>query len=181
MSGPGPNTSGNPGPNAGTTTRGTTTGTTSASPMLPFLAGLSLPDLDRLTNDPIHHDASWLAMLKKLPSDIPKFERLAGEDPSNHVRSFHMWCSSNSITDDSFCLRLFQHVLTGEASKWYVDQDPSSYTTFATIARVFLSYFQLPLRYDTGTKLLTSFRQSSATCLCDHVQKWWRKIGRAHV
>ena len=110
-------------------------------------------------------------MPTKLPSKIPKFEGLAGEDPTNHVRYFHMWCSSNSIIDDSVRLQLFQRTLTGEASKWYVDHTSSSYTTFLTIPRAFLSYFQLPLRYDTGTELLTSFRQSSATCLCYHVQE----------
>ena len=92
-------------------------------------------------------------------SDIPKFEGLAGEDPTNHVQSFHMWCSPNSITNDSIRIRLFQRTLTGEASKWYVDQTASSHTTFATIAQALLSYFQLPLRYDTGTELLNSFRQ----------------------
>ena len=86
-----------------------------------------------------------------------------------------MWCSSNSITDDSICLRLFQRTLTGEASKWYVDQASSSHTTFATLARSFLSYFQLPLRYDTGIELLTSFHQSSATHLSDHAREWRRR------
>ena len=114
-------------------------------------------------------------MPTKLPSDIPKFEGLAGEDPTNHVRSFHMWCSSNSITDDSIRLRLFQRMLTGEASKWYVDQTASSHTTFATLARAFLSYFQLPPRYDTGIELLTSFCQSSANRLFNHVKEWQRR------
>ena len=139
------------------------------------MVGLNLPDLDRLINDPIHHDASWPAMPTKLPSDIPKFEGLAGEYPSNHVRSFHMWCSSTSITNDSVGLQLFQRTLIGAGSKWYVDQPPSSHTTFATLARDFLFYFQLPLRYDTGIELLTSFCQSSATRLSDHVQEWWRR------
>ena len=130
----GPNASGNPGPNAGTATSGTAIGTTSAAPLLPFMAGLRLPDFDQLINKPIHHDASWPAMPTKLHSNIPKFEGLAGEDPSNHVQSFHMWCSSNSIIDDSNHLRLLQRMLTGEASKWYVDQAPSSNTTFATLA-----------------------------------------------
>ena len=60
-------------------------------------------------------------------------------------------------------------MLTGEASKWYLDQASSSHTTFVTLAWDFLSYFQLPLHYDTGTKLLTSFRQLSMTRLSDHV------------
>ena len=102
-------------------TSGTAMNTTPAAPFLPFMAGLRLLDFDQLINKPIHHDASWPAMPTKLPSDIPKFESLARKDPTNHVRSFHMWCSSNSITDDFFHLRLFQHTLIGEPSKWYVD------------------------------------------------------------
>ena len=120
-------------------------------------------------------------MPTKLPSDIPKFEGIAGENPTNHVRSFHMWCSSNSITDDSVHLRLFQRMLIGEASKWYVDHAPSSHTTFATISRAFLSYFQLPLRYDTGIELLTSFRQSFVTRLSNHVQEWRRRKSLCRV
>ena len=169
MSGSEPNTSGSPDPNAGNTTSGTATGTIPAAPLLPYMAGLSLPDFNQLINDPIHHDPSWPAMPTKLPSDITKFEGLVGEDPTNHVRSFHMWCSSNSITDDSVHLRLFQRTLTGEASKWYIDQASSSHTTFATLSWDFLSYFQLLLRYDTGTELFTSFLQSSASRLSNHV------------
>ena len=132
--------------------------------------GVGLPDFSQLINDPIHHDPGWPTMPTKLPSDIPKFEGTAGEDPTNHVHSFHMWCSSNSITDDSVHLRLFRHTLTREDSKWCVDHASSSHTTFATLDKDFLSYFQLPLRYDTGTKLLTSFHKNSSTRLSDHVQ-----------
>lgn len=44
-----------------------------------------------------------------------------------------------------------------------------------TLARAFLSYIQLPVHYDTGTELLTSFRQLSVTHLSDHVQEWWKR------
>jgi hypothetical protein len=64
-------------------------------------------------NDPIHHDPSWPAVPTKLPSDIPKFEGKSGEDPQDHVTTFHLWCSSNSLNDDSIRLCLFQHTLTG--------------------------------------------------------------------
>lgn len=121
MSGLGPNAGGGPDPNVGNTTSGTATGTTPAAPLLPYMAGLSLPDFNELINDPIHHDASWPAMPTQLCSDIPKFEGIGGEDPTNHVRSFHMWFSSNSIIDDSVCIRLSQCMLIGEAYKWYVD------------------------------------------------------------
>ena len=66
-----------------------------AQPRLPFLTTLNLPDLSRLMNDPVSHDPSWLAIPNNLPSDIPKLEGKAGEDPSEHVTTFHLWCSSN--------------------------------------------------------------------------------------
>ena len=68
---------------------------------LPFLATLDLPDLSRILNDPIRHSPQWLAIPAKLPSDIPKFDGKAREDPNNHVMTFHLWCSSNSLMDDS--------------------------------------------------------------------------------
>jgi hypothetical protein len=74
----------------------------------PFLATLDLPDLSRILNDPILHSPYWPVIPAKLPSDIPKFDGRAGEDLNNHVMTFHLWCSSNSLMDDSIRLRLFQ-------------------------------------------------------------------------
>jgi hypothetical protein len=73
-----------------------------------FLTTLDLPDLSRLMNDPIFHSPVWPVIPAKLPSDIPKFDGKSGEDPNNHVMTFHLWCSSNSLMDDSVCLHLFQ-------------------------------------------------------------------------
>ena len=72
-------------------------------------------------NDPMSHDPTWLTVPTKHPSDIPKFEGKAGEDPGEHVTTFHLWCSFNSLHDDSIHLRLFQHTLMGPAMKWYID------------------------------------------------------------
>ena len=91
------------------------------NPRLPFLATLNLPNLSRLTNDPISHDPTWLDVPTKLPSDIPKFKGKPGEDLSEHVTTFHLWCSSNSLHQDSIHLRLFQHTLTGPTVKWYIE------------------------------------------------------------
>lgn len=66
-------------------------------------------------------------------------------------------------------------MLTEATAKWYVDQPRATHSTFLTLPTDFLSYFQLPLHYDTGTEILTSFRQSSATQLSDHVQEWRRR------
>jgi hypothetical protein len=76
-------------------------------PPMPYLASLNTPDLSKLMNDPILHDPTWPNMPTKLPSDIPKFEGKSGEDPANHVMTFHLWFSSNNIMDDLIHLRLF--------------------------------------------------------------------------
>jgi hypothetical protein len=141
-------------------------------PKLPFLATLHLPDLTRLLNDPICHDPRWPPMPTKLPSDIPKFEAKPNEDPGDHVTTFHLWCSSNSLKDDSVQLRLFQRTLIGSAAKWYIELDRSRYSFFGELAMAFLNHFQLPVRYDAGTELLANFEQTSADHISDHIREW---------
>jgi hypothetical protein len=120
-------------------------------PKLPFLTTLHLPDLTRLLNNPICHDPRWPPMPTKLPSDIPKFEAKPNEDPCDHVTTFHLWCSSNSLKDDFIQLLLFQCTLIGSAAKWYIELDRSRYSSFGELAMAFLNHFQLPMRYDAGT------------------------------
>ena len=72
-------------------------------------------------NDPVAHDPAWPAIPTKIPLDIPKFKGKPGEDLSEHVTTFHLWCSSNSLHEDSIRLRLFQCTLTGPAMKWYIE------------------------------------------------------------
>jgi hypothetical protein len=144
-------------------------------PKLPFLATLHLPDLTRLLNDPICHDPRWPPMPTKLPSDIPKFEAKPNEDPGDHVTTFHLWCSSNSLKDDSVQLRLFQRTLIGSAAKWYIELDRSRYSFFCELAMAFLNHFQLPVRYDAGTELLANFEQTTTNHILDHIRAWRRQ------
>jgi hypothetical protein len=117
---------------------------------MPYLASLNIPNLSKLTNDPLLHDPTWPTMPTKLPSDIPKFEGKARDDPANHAMTFHLWCSSNNIMDDSIRLQLFQCTLTGPSSKWYVDEKSGSHATFEFLAKAFLTFFQLPIHHDNG-------------------------------
>jgi hypothetical protein len=142
---------------------------------LPFLATLDLPDLSRILNDPIRHSPQWPAIPAKLLSDIPKFDGKAGDDPNNHVMTFHLWCSSNSLMDDSIRLRLFQRTLTGAAAKWYIELPRGFFSDFNTLAMAFPTHYQLPIRYDTGTEILTSFKQGSGTHISDHIHEWRRR------
>ena len=125
---------------------------------LPFLETLDFPDLSKLINDPIRHYPSWPPIPIKLPLDIPKLDGKQGEDPQNHVMTFHLWCSSNSLMDDSVWLRLFQRTLTDTAVKWYIELPQHLFVDFGSLETVFLMHFQLPIRYETGNDLLTSLR-----------------------
>ena len=142
---------------------------------LPFLTTLNLPDLLRLMNDPVSHDSAWETIPNKLPSDIPKFKGKAREDPSEHVTTFHLWCSSNSLHKDSIHLRLFQCTLTGPAVKWYIELPRGAFVLFDDLAMNFLNHFQLPVCYDIGIELLSTFWQEKATHISDHIQEWRRR------
>ena len=138
----------------------------------PFIATLDLLDLMNLTNDPIFYYQNWPPMPHKLPSDIPKFKGKSGEDPSNHVMIYHLWCASNSIIDDSILLRIFQRTLIGLASKWYIKLPRGFFNNFSQLATTFLTHFQLPVRYGNGTELLNSLKQSTSTYISDHIHEW---------
>jgi hypothetical protein len=136
---------------------------------------LDLPDLSRILNDPILHSPYWTIIAAKLPFDIPKFDGRSGEDPNNHVIPFHLWCSSNSFMDDSIRLRIFQRTLMGSTTKWYIELPRGFFNDFNTLAMAFLTHYQLPIRYETRTKILSSFKQSSYTHISDHIHEWRRR------
>jgi hypothetical protein len=148
-------------------------GTNPPTPLnMPYLASLNIPDLSKFTNEPILHDPTWLAMPTKLPSDIPKFEGKAREDPANHIMTFHLWCSSNNIMDDSILLRLFRHTLTSPSAKWYVDEKSRSHVTFESLAKKIVTFFQLLVRHENGLELCSDFKQTSATHIVGHIHEW---------
>jgi hypothetical protein len=80
-------------------------------------------------------------MSTKFPLDIPKFEAKPNEDPGDHVTTFHLWCSSNSLKNDSVQLQLFQHNLIGSVMKWYIQIDRSRYSSFDELEMDFLNHF----------------------------------------
>jgi hypothetical protein len=142
---------------------------------MPYLASLNIPDSTKLMNDPILHDATWHNMPTKLPSDIPKFEGKPGEDLTNHFMTFHLWCSSNNIMDDSIHLRLFQRTLTGTSTKWYVDEKSGAHVTFESLAKAFFPFFQLPVCHDIGLEILSEFKQATSIHITHHIHEWHRR------
>ena len=101
----------------------------------------------------------------------------------NVVTTFHLWCSSNSLHDDSICLRLFQCTLIGPAVKWYIELPKGEFILFDDLAMTFLNHFQLPVHYDVGTEFLLTFRQDKATHILGHIQEWrrWKMLIKAFI
>jgi hypothetical protein len=114
-----------------------------SQPRLHFLAMLNLLDLPKLMTNLVSHDPTWPPIPTKLPSDILNFEGKNGEDLGDHITTFHLWSSSNSLNDDYIRLRLFQHTLIGVAVKWYIELPTGAYGTFSHMVLVFLNHFQL--------------------------------------
>jgi hypothetical protein len=141
-------------------------------PKLLFLETLHQQDLTRLLNDLICDDSRWPPMRTKFPSDIPKFDSKPNEDPGDHVTTFHLWFSSNSLRGDFVQLRLFQRTLIGSAAKWYIKLDHSRYYSFDELAMDFLNHFQLLVRYDADTELLSNFEQTKVNHISDHIREW---------
>jgi len=139
------------------------------------MAILNIPDLSKLINDPRAHNPTWPTMPTKIPSKILKFEGKPGEDPSNHVMTYHLWFSSNSITEDSIRFRFFQRTLIGPAAKWYINEVVVSHANFESLAKYYLTYFQLPIRHDLGMEILLNFRQNTSTHIADHIHEWHRR------
>jgi hypothetical protein len=114
-----------------------------------------------MTLFPMTH--SWPTIPSKLPSDIPKFDGNLGEDPSTHIMTYHLWCSSNSLMDDSVRLHLFQRSLTRAVTKWYIELKGGSFKRFNDLEMAFLTHYQFPIWYEIGTELLTSLHQDNST------------------
>jgi hypothetical protein len=138
------------------------------------LETLHFPELSKLMNELIFHHPSWPMVPTKLTLDIPKFNGKSGEDPHDHVTTFHLWCLSSSLNDDLIHLCLFQCILTGGASQWYIELEMEKYTTFGDLVMVLLNHLQIHFWYDANIKLIYNFEQDKATHILDHIGEWMR-------
>jgi len=65
-------------------------------------------------------------------------------------------------------------MLTGPVAKWYIELPRASFDNFSALATTSLTHFQLPIRYETGMKLLTNFNQTKTTHISYHIHEWQR-------
>ena len=98
-----------------------------------------------------------------------------GEDLGTHITTYHLWCISKSMVDDSIWLRLFPCALTGSVAKWYIELPHMSVNTFGALVMEFLKHFQLPIHYETGMELLTYLCKDTSTHISNHVHEWRRR------
>jgi len=113
-------------------------------------------------------------MPSKLPSKILKSNGKPGEDPSTHIMTYHLWFSSNSLMDHSVRLCLFRRSTTKSVVEWYIKLQGASFKSFNDLEMVFMMHYQLPIRCEIGTELLTSLCQDTATPISDHIHEWRR-------
>ena len=110
---------------------------TETFPKISFLATLNLPYLSKITNNMIFYLPHWPPIPTKLLSHIPKFKGKDGQDPLNHIMAFHLWCLSNSLSDDNIILRIFQWTLTKIATKWYIELPTTSFQILGPLQPLF--------------------------------------------
>lgn len=77
--------------------------------------------------------------------------------------------------EDNIRFSLFQRTLMGETAKWYIELPIANFVDFRNLGNSFLHHFQLPIWYDSGIELLTSFQQGDATHISDHIHEWQRR------
>lgn len=142
---------------------------------LPLMAMLELPEVSRLTNDPILHLPYWPPFPTKMLSDCPEFEGKAKDDLQAHVMIYHLWCSSNSYVNYSIHLQLFQRTLIGVVAEWYIELPQGTYGELNFLDMAFLTHFQLPVRYETGIHFLTSLNKENIHHISDHIHEWIRR------
>ena len=65
-------------------------------------------------------------------------------------------------------------MLTSNVVKWFIELPSVAFFDFQSLAIAFLTHFQLHIRYEMSTELLTSLRQNTATHISDHIHEWRR-------
>ena len=63
----------------------------------------------------------------------------------------------------------------GASAKWYIELPIASFVDFGNLGNSCLHHFQLPVWYDFGMELLTSFQQGDATHISHHIHEWQRR------
>ena len=90
------------------------------------------------------------------------------------------WCSICGVLPTPWWKTLFIwdsfRTLTGMVAKWYIKLPQHSFVDFSLLETIFLTHFQLPIRYGTGMDLWTSLCQNTSMHISYHIHEWRRQI-----
>jgi hypothetical protein len=64
----------------------------------------------------------------------------------------------------------------GSEAKWYIKLPCGSFQDFNSLSKCFLTHFQLPIRYEMSTELLTSLCQTNSMHISDHIHEGRRRL-----
>jgi len=137
-----------------------------------FLEKLDILYFYKLDNDLIYHNLHWPPLLHNIPVDILKFEGKQGDHLATDVTTYHLWCVSKSMVDDSAQHRLFPRTLIGNSSNWYIELPHKLANTFGALETEFLKDIKLPICYKTRENLFTILCQHTYTHISDHIHEW---------
>ncbi|KAF7810537.1 uncharacterized protein G2W53_037280 [Senna tora] len=106
---------------------------------------------------------------------LPKFRGLTNEDPYNHLKEFHVVCSSmkpNRITEDHIKLRAFPFSLEDAAKKWWFYLPVGSITSWEQMMKTFLESYYPASKMINVRRELFGIKQHTHETLFDYWERF---------
>ncbi|XP_062114663.1 uncharacterized protein LOC133825777 [Humulus lupulus] len=142
------------------------------------LKELAAPDIDQ---QPLCIQYAPLDVNFELKSGLihllPSFHGLPGEDPNNHLKEFHIVCSSMkpaSVTEEQIKLRAFPFSLKDSAKEWLYYLPPGTVETWNTMKTLFLERYFPASKVGSIRKEICGIRQAVGESLYDYWERFKR-------
>ncbi|XP_062109887.1 uncharacterized protein LOC133821759 [Humulus lupulus] len=142
------------------------------------LKELAAPDIDQ---QPLCIQYAPLDVNFELKSGLihllPSFHGLPGEDPNNHLKEFHIVCSSMkpaSVTEEQMKLRAFPFSLKDSAKEWLYYLPPGTVETWNTMKTLFLERYFPASKVGSIRKEICGIRQAVGESLYDYWERFKR-------
>jgi len=106
---------------------------------------------------------------------LPTFHGFADEDPHNHLKEFHVVCStmkSQGVTEEQIKLRAFPFFLADNAKDWLYYLLIGSITTWNNLKMKFLKKFFQASRVGTIRKEISGIRQNNNETLYEYWERF---------
>jgi len=108
---------------------------------------------------------------------LPKFHGLVGEDPHQHLKEFHIVCTTmrpSRVPEEHIKLKAFPFSLQDATKDWLYYLPPRSVTSWGNLKRMFLEKFFPASRVTTICKEICSIRQLEWEILYEYWERFKR-------